>query len=211
MISSNVMINNIQPPVARVQGKMLISMPHLADPRFYHSTLAMYKHDDEGAGGIIFNKPAKTLLMNDLYSDMGIALLPDMGEQPVYYGGPVNTHQVFVLHSKDYTDRDTVAITNDLFLTTNKHILTAIANKVGPSTYKICLGCAVWGPKQLESELSGAWQHNDLSSWLYGDINATDVFISNNMWPVSVERYSKGIANNILDFMEKKHAPTDRT
>ena len=83
------MINNIQPPVTRVQGKMLISMPHLADPRFYHSTLAMYKHDDEGAGGIIFNKPAKTLLMNDLYSDMGISLLPDMGEQPVYYGGPV--------------------------------------------------------------------------------------------------------------------------
>ena len=49
------MLNNVQPAIERTRGKMLVSMPHLADPRFYHSTLAMYKHDDEGAGGIIFN------------------------------------------------------------------------------------------------------------------------------------------------------------
>ncbi len=204
------MINNVQPRVNRVQGKMLISMPHLADPRFYHSTLAMYKHDDEGAGGIIFNKPSKTLLMSDLYSDMGIALLPDMGEQAVYYGGPINTNQVFVLHGNDYTDRDTIKITNDLFLTTNRNVLNAISNKVGPSNYKLCLGCAVWGPKQLEAELSGAWQHNELSSWLYSDINSSDVFTRNNMWPVSVERYSKGVSNNILDHMEKKYAKANK-
>ena len=49
------MLNNVQPAIERTRGKMLVSMPHLADPRFYHSTLAMYKHDDEGAGGIRFN------------------------------------------------------------------------------------------------------------------------------------------------------------
>ena len=130
----------------KTRGKMLISMPHLADPRFYHTTLAMYKHDDDGAGGIIFNKPAKTILMSDLFGDMGISLLPDMGDTPVYYGGPVNTHQVFVLHSDEYLDKDTIPVTAGISMTTNRHILTAIANRTGPMRYKICLGSAVWGP-----------------------------------------------------------------
>ena len=204
------MFSNVQPTVDKTRGKMLVSMPHLADPRFYHSTLAMYKHDEEGAGGIIFNKPAKTIILSDLFGDMGISLLPDMHETPVYYGGPVNTHQVFVSHSHEYLDRDTVPICAGLSMTTNKHILTAIANKTGPNKYKICLGCAVWGPRQLESEISGAWQHNELSSWLYNDLKADDVFSTVNIWPVSIERYSKRIATNILGHMEKKYARTNK-
>ena len=78
------MLNNVQPAIERTRGKMLVSMPHLADPRFYHSTLAMYKHDDEGAGGIIFNKPAKTIILSDLFGDMGISLLPDMHDCLLY-------------------------------------------------------------------------------------------------------------------------------
>lgn len=205
------MLNKVQPDVENLQGKMLISMPHLADPRFYHTTLAMYKHDHEGAGGIIFNKPAKTIILSDLFGDMGISLLPDMHETPVYYGGPVDTNQVFVLHSHDYLDRDTVPICAGISITANRHILTAIANKTGPSKYKICLGHAMWGPNQLESEISGAWQQKDLSSWLYHELKSEDVFSTINIWPVSVERYSKGIAGNILDHMEKKHATTNKT
>lgn len=204
------MLNNVQPAIERTRGKMLVSMPHLADPRFYHSTLAMYKHDDEGAGGIIFNKPAKSLILSDLFGDMGISLLPDMHEEPVYYGGPVNTNQVFVLHSHDYMDKDTVPIASGISMTTNKHILTSIANRTGPQKFKICLGCAVWGPRQLESEISGAWQHNELSSWLYNELREEDIFSTVNIWPVSIERYSKGIANNILDHLGKKYARTDK-
>lgn len=204
------MLNDVQPHVNRTRGKMLISMPHLADPRFYHTTLAMFKHDDEGAAGIIFNKPAKTIILGDLFSDMGISLLPDMAETPVYYGGPVTTDQVYVLHSHDYLDKDTIPISAGVSMTTNRNILTAIANRTGPNRYKICLGCAIWGPRQLESELSGAWQHNELSSWLYHELKPEDVFSTVNIWPVSIERYSKGIAGNILDYMEKKYATTDR-
>ncbi len=205
------MLNDVQPTVSKTRGKMLISMPHLADPRFYHTTLAMYKHDDEGAAGIIFNKPAKTIILSDLFGDMGISLLPDMHETPVYYGGPINSNQVFVIHSHDYLDRDTTPISAGISMTTNRHILTAIANKTGPQEYKICLGHAVWGPRQLESELSGAWQQNELSSWLYNDLKPEDVFSTVNIWPVSVERYSKGIAGNILNHMEKKHATTNKS
>ena len=100
------MLNDVQPNIEKTRGKMLIAMPHLADPRFYHSTLAIYKHDDDGAGGLIFNKPAKSILMSDLFADIGIPLLPDMGDMPVYYGGPINTHQVFVLHSNDRTPQN---------------------------------------------------------------------------------------------------------
>ena len=76
--------------------------------------------------------------------------------------------------------------------------------------YKICLGCAVWGPRQLEGEISGAWQHNELSSWLYHELKPNDVFSTVNIWPVSVERYSKRIANGILNHMEKKYAGTSK-
>lgn len=205
------MLNNVQPQVNRTRGQMLISMPHLADPRFYHTTLAMFKHDDEGAAGVVFNKPARTIILSDLFGDMGISLMPGMEETPVYYGGPVNSNQVYVIHSHEYLDHDTIPICSGVSITTNRHVLTAIANKTGPKNYKICLGCAVWGPRQLESEISGAWQHNELSSWLYHELKPNDVFSTVNIWPVSVERYSKGIANNILNQMEKKHAGTNKT
>ena len=205
------MLNNVQPNVEKTKGKMLISMPHLADPRFYHATLAMFKHDEEGAGGVIFNKPAKTLILSDLFNDMGISLLPDMNEVPVYYGGPVNTNQVYILHSNDYLDRDTVPITSKLSVTTNRSILTALANRTGPTKFKVCLGCAIWGARQLESEISGAWQHNELSSWLHNDLVPEDVFSTVNIWPVSIERYSKNIAVDILGQMEKKYAGTSKS
>lgn len=206
------MLNDVQPNIEKTRGKMLIAMPHLADPRFYHSTLAIYKHDDDGAGGLIFNKPAKSILMSDLFADIGIPLLPDMGDMPVYYGGPINTHQVFVLHSNDYIDKDTIPVCEGVSMTTNRNILTAIANRTGPVKFKICLGCAVWGPRQLDSELSGSWQYNELSSWLHSDLKQKDVFSTINIWPVSVERYSKGVAENILsNYMDKKYASTDRS
>ena len=204
------MLNNVQPTVGKTKGKMLIAMPHLADQRFYHSTLAMYKHDHEGAGGIIFNKPTKSALLGDLFDELGIPLILDVGNTPIFYGGPINTQQIFVLHSHDYLDHDTTPVASGISITTNRHILTAIGNGTGPSKYKVCLGNAIWGPKQLESELSGAWQNNDLSSWLYTDLNAEDVFKNLNVWPTAVDNYSKNVAGNILNYMEKKHAPTGK-
>lgn len=205
------MLNDVHPTVGKTRGKMLIAMPHLADPRFYHSTLAMYKHDHDGAGGIIFNKPSKLAVLGDLINELDIPMVIDIGDTPIYYGGPVNKNQVFVLHSHDYLDHDTTAIASGISVTTNRHILTAIANGTGPQKYKICLGCAIWGPKQLESELSGAWQQNEMSSWMYTDLHADDVFKNLNIWPNAVENYSKDIAGNILNYMEKKHASTDKT
>ena len=68
------------------------------------------------------------------------------------------------------------------------------------------------GPRQLDSEMSGAWQHNELSSWLYSDLLSEDVFSTINIWPVSVERYSKNVAGNILsNYMDKKHAPSNKS
>ena len=205
------MLNDVQPNIEKVRSKMLVAMPHLADPRFYHTTLAMYKHDDEGAIGVIFNKPAKQLRQQDLFESMEIPLLPDMGDGPVYYGGPVSTNQVFVLHSTDYMDRDTLPVCQGVAVTSNRSILNAIANRTGPLKYKLCLGCALWGPKQLESELSGAWQHNEMSSWLFTSLTEEQVFSTRNLWQKSVEQYSKGVANNILDYMETKYAPANKS
>lgn len=205
------MLNDVQPNIKKVRGKMLIAMPHLADPRFYHTTLAMYKHDDEGAGGLIFNKPAKSLVLGDLFDELQIPLVVPIEDTPIYYGGPVRTNQVFVLHSHEYLDQDTIAIATGISMTTNKNILFSIANGVGPTSYKLCLGCAIWGPQQLESEISGAWQHNDLSSWLYSDLQSDIVFSNLNAWPTAVESYSKNVAGNILNYMEKKHASTSKS
>ena len=48
--------------VKRIRGRMLIAMPHMADPRFYKTTLAVIRHDASGASAIIFNKPSKNLI-----------------------------------------------------------------------------------------------------------------------------------------------------
>ena len=146
-----------------LRNTLLLAMPHVRDPHFCGSVVYLCAHDERGAMGLIINRPLN-INTQDLFACINIRGQPDQekknGPQHLFMGGPVSIGSSFVLHS--YTgalDPDSsLAVTDDIALTSSRDILTDIACDRGPSQLLISLGCASWGPGQLEQELcSNAW------------------------------------------------------
>ena len=157
-----------------LSGKLLIAMPGMGDPRFEHAVVMLCAHSGEGAMGLIVNKQVPELMLDDLLEQLNIPRGAGSRDRAVYFGGPVEGGRGFVLHSTDYTGRETTMVIDDTFgMTATKDILVEIAASQGPRATLTALGYAGWGPGQLESEL----QQN---AWLTVDADETIVFEAAN-------------------------------
>jgi putative transcriptional regulator len=146
-----------------LEGKFLIAMPGMSDPRFAKSVIFMCAHSRDGAMGLIVNKPVAGLAFRDLIEKLELSATGEAPDLPVLYGGPVQTGNGFVLHSSDYEGQEsTMPISADLALTGTRDILKAMAQGHGPSKAVFALGYAGWGPGQIESEIrANGWIHCD--------------------------------------------------
>lgn len=149
-------------------GKFLIAMPGMGDPRFEHSVIAVCAHSDEGAMGLIINKPLPSPAFSDLLESLDIDR-PGADirlDQPILFGGPVETGRGFVLHSPDWTTGEgQMEVTDRLRMTGTRDILEDIARGRGPNQALMALGYAGWGPGQLEEEILD-------NGWLTADSDA---------------------------------------
>jgi putative transcriptional regulator len=144
-------------------GKLLIAMPGMGDPRFEHSVVFICAHSDDGAMGLIINKPAAELQFNDLLDQLDIPKSDDARQISVHFGGPVENGRGFVLHSSDYDGNDsTLKVSDTVGMTATLDILEDISRGSGPSAAFLALGYAGWGPGQLEAELqNNGWLTSD--------------------------------------------------
>ena len=153
-----------------LDGKLLIAMPGMGDPRFDKAVIFMCAHSSEGAMGLIINKPAPALKFDDLMTQLGIDWDGDLPSPPVHHGGPVEHGRGFVLHSTDYdSEGSSMKIGDDFGMTATLDILTDIALGKGPKRALLALGYTGWAPGQLEAELQA-------NGWLIADVNAELVF-----------------------------------
>ncbi|MGF1503384.1 MAG: YqgE/AlgH family protein [Paracoccaceae bacterium] len=144
-----------------LKGQMLIAMPGMRDPRFHRTVIFLCAHSDDGALGLIVNKPAESLALKDLFERLEIPISNRLAGEPVRFGGPVETGRGFVLHSADYFSEDaTLCVDEATSMTATLDILHAMANDRGPARAIVALGYAGWAPGQLEAEI----QRN---GWLY--------------------------------------------
>ena len=135
-------------------NRLLIALPALADPHFARSVALVCQHDDEGAMGVVVNRPSEYTL-GEVLEQMGIETADDaLRGQIVLAGGPVHPERGFVLHDGDRGWDSTLAVSDHLYLTTSRDILEAMARGEGPAHAVIALGCAGWGAGQLEQELT---------------------------------------------------------
>ena len=146
-----------------LEGKLLIAMPDMSDPRFRKTVIFMCAHSPSGALGIIINKYAGDLRLSELLEQIGLQCATEMADQPVQLGGPVETERGFVLHSRDFfLDEVTLPVSDQIGLTASVEVLRAIADGKGPVQSVVALGYAGWGPGQLEAEMqANAWLHCD--------------------------------------------------
>ena len=132
----------------------LIAMPALQDPNFSHTVTYLCEHTSEGAMGIVVNRPLE-LTLSDVFEQMDITASDEtVGDRPVFAGGPVNTERGFVLHSATKPWHSTLRITDEIYITTSRDILEAMADGNGPGDSLVALGYAGWGSGQLESEIA---------------------------------------------------------
>ena len=126
-------------------------MPQLKDPNFEQTVVLLCEHGDDGALGLVVNRPTPFSL-GDIYEGQGIE--EDGGaDSPVHYGGPVQPEMGFVLYEgKDY--EGSMPALGNVRLGTSLDILRDIAGRRGPGRFLFCLGYAGWAPEQLEQELA---------------------------------------------------------
>ncbi|MGF1553526.1 MAG: YqgE/AlgH family protein [Paracoccaceae bacterium] len=137
-----------------LSGRLLIAMPTMPDPRFRRSVVYLCAHSDEGAMGLIVNRRADGLTMGDLFEKLSIPLPEAASQEPIRFGGPVETQRGFVLHSADYHVEDaSLRVEPEVSMTATLEVLHAIGRGEGPSQRFVALGYAGWGPGQLEDEI----------------------------------------------------------
>jgi putative transcriptional regulator len=145
-------------PVRSLQDHFLIAMPAMGDPNFNETVTYVCKHDDDGALGIIVNRPTD-MLLEEVFRQLGLEASDSrLGDLPVLAGGPVRRDRGFVLHRSTHEYDKTLETAAGIKLTVSQDVLAAIARGEGPDPVIVALGYAGWDAGQLETELAAnAW------------------------------------------------------
>ena len=163
-----------------VKDHFLIATEKMKDDRFEKTVIIMLESDENGAWGIVVNRRLGT---------MPIALLinPSLNTSeererlykiniPIFWGGPVDVKQVFILHTAEYQS-DTTKNYGNISITQDYNILFDIAENKGPEKSLVIFGYSGWGGGQLEGEM-------ERDHWILSDIDLNIIFDeeSNTKW-----------------------------
>lgn len=130
----------------------------MEDPYFSRSLIYIAEHNEQGALGIIVNRPIDMTLAT-LFEKIDVPFeSPELANLPVFFGGPVQTDRGFVLHRPVGDWQSTLAVNQDVGLTSSRDVLQAVARDGQPREMMVTLGYSGWGAGQLEHELAqNAW------------------------------------------------------
>src|SRR5947209_6644194 len=157
-----------------LRGSLLIAAPQLLDPNFRRTVVLIAEHGEEGAMGVILNRPSGMTV-----ADAAPDLEPLVGPTaPIFAGGPVQPTSGVVLAEVAETDD---AIFDDVVLVPGLGELADVID--GADRVKVFAGYAGWGPGQLEGEL-------EREDWILEPARPGDVFLddADSLWGMVLER-----------------------
>ncbi len=156
-------------PSLPLANHLLVALPMLDDPNFARSVTLVCQHDDNGAMGVVVNQPSEYTL-GEVLAQMQIDSDDvELLVSPVLNGGPVHPERGFVIHDDGREWDSNLQVGENLYLTTSRDILEAMARGDGPRNALVTLGCAGWGSAQLECEIAR-------NSWLTVPADAEVLF-----------------------------------
>lgn len=144
---------------ASLTNQLLIAMPGMADPNFSTTVTLICEHNNDGALGIVINRPLQ-LRLGGLFEQLDVNDPdPTAANSPVLMGGPVGPERGFVLHEPPAQSyENSITVSSDIQLTLSRDILDAMATGHGPGKSLVALGYAGWEAGQLEIEmLANSW------------------------------------------------------
>ncbi|SMG59245.1 YqgE/AlgH family protein [Cedecea sp. NFIX57] len=140
-----------------LQHHFLIAMPALQDPLFKRSVVYICEYNDEGAMGIIINKPLENLQVDGVLEKLKIEPDPRDAtirlDKPVFIGGPLAEDRGFILHSPPDNFGSSIRISDDTVITTSRDVLETLGTARQPKEVIVALGYASWEKGQLEQEI----------------------------------------------------------
>ncbi len=129
------------------RAKLLVAAPNLGDPNFRRTVVLVAEHTDEGAMGLILNRPSETTVLE---AAPDLAVLAE-GDAAVHVGGPVQPNGVIVLAEFDDRDAAAAIVLGDVGFVPAGSDLDGVASVVRRT--RVFAGHAGWGPGQLDAEL----------------------------------------------------------
>jgi putative transcriptional regulator len=162
-----------------LRGKLLLSAPNLFDPNFRRTVVLIAEHTEDGALGLVLNRPAGMTVADAVPE---LAWIVDSADDPVYAGGPVGADSVIVLAEFDDPSVAAAIVMDDLgFVPANEVGNDRLAATTRRA--RVFAGHAGWGPGQLEEELAE-------ESWIVEPARAEDVFTTEpgGLWGTVLRR-----------------------
>jgi putative transcriptional regulator len=160
-----------------LQGQLLIAAPTLVDPNFARAVVAIANHDDDGALGVVLNRPSETEVAEAVPD---LAELVDDGEV-VHVGGPVQPAAIVVLAEFEAPDDAAFLVTGAVGLVSDRTGIERLPEVT--ARRRVFAGYAGWGPGQLEAEL-------EREDWILEPARPGDVFTEDpdDLWGSVLER-----------------------
>ena len=169
-----------------IKNNFLIATEKMNDNRFAKTVIAMLENDEEGAWGLVINKPIGSIPLAMLIDPSlstseereklyGVNIL-------IFWGGPVEVKKIFVLHSSEYQSESTEKY-DSISISQDYNILLDIAENKGPEKSLVILGYSGWGSGQLEGEMERA-------DWILSDLDLDIIFEkdSKKKWKEALKR-----------------------
>jgi len=151
-----------------LSGKLVVASPAMDDPNFEHAVMLMIEHHDEGALGLILNRPTHTRV-EEVWEQF--SMLPCPLDQAVRQGGPC-PGPLMLLHN--HPQHAQIEVCDGVCFTTEEPMVRELLSQQA-SPLGFYVGYAGWGPGQLESELSqGAWLVTRATAAVVFDPDADD-------------------------------------
>jgi putative transcriptional regulator len=160
---------------------LLLSMPQLTDPNFNRTVVLLCKHTDEGAFGLVVNRPLVTT--GRVVVNLDPPVTPEHDLQ-VWVGGPVEPQRSWILVGDEPNEQTSgMRIADSLYLSTSPDLLRRLFDPAPPARARLVVGYSGWGPGQLEAEL-------EASAWLISDVDRDLIFDtpSDRMWEAAIRR-----------------------
>jgi len=169
--------------VSSLAPAFLLSMPQMNDPNFSRTVVLLCKHGEEGAFGLVVNRPLVTT------GRVTVNLDPPAStdrELQVWIGGPVEPQRSWVLVGQEPDPSDELSgmrITDNLYLSTSPDLLRRLLAPSPPPLTRLIVGYAGWGRGQLEAEL-------EASAWLISEVDRDLIFNTppELLWEAAIRR-----------------------
>jgi len=159
-----------------VKNYFLVATKKMTDPRFKNTVIIMLENNENGALGIVINKPLNSIPLGTLINKSRDATNKQKElynvKIPVYWGGPVNENNILILHSHEYENETTIKYKN-ISVSSDYNLLFEIADNKGPKKSLVIVGISSWAEGQLEGEM-------ERQRWTLSEINSNLIFEMDN-------------------------------